>query len=64
MRAVHAGRVLPGVNDLRNDLVHGNAMFYLGKDKWTVAAHPLRITLHHAQVSAHSGSQTGLVNDQ
>jgi hypothetical protein len=41
-----AGGVLPGVEDLRNDFVHGDAVFDLGENKRAVAADAFGVALH------------------
>lgn len=39
--------MLPGMSDVRNNLINSHAVFYLGKDVRTIPAHDLGVALHY-----------------
>jgi hypothetical protein len=45
--------VLPGVNDLMNDLFRANAMFDLRENEGARAAHFFGISFHDGKIGAH-----------
>src|ERR1035438_1247745 len=51
--------VLPGVENMGNDFVEAQSMFYLRKYKRPAAAHFFRVALHHAQIGPDGLSQVG-----
>ena len=58
------GGVLPGVDEVGDDLGNGDAMFDLGKDKGAVSAYPFGVPFHDGQIGAHPGGQVGLVDHE
>ena len=57
-------RVLPGVNDVGDDLVKAHAMFDLRENKRPAAAYLLCVAFHHLQIRANTFGQAGLVDDE
>ena len=47
MSVESAQAVLPGMNDVVNDLIHPNTMFYLRKKKWAISTHGVGVTTHY-----------------
>ena len=64
MRVRHASRMLPGVDDLAQNLVHTHAVLHLRKDNRTVTPHLLRVARHNAKVRLHGRREIGLVDDE
>src|SRR6266581_7492114 len=64
MSMPHAGCMLPGVGDVADDLLHTDSVLHLREYKRAVAAHLLRVALHHFQIRTHSLREVGLVDDE
>jgi hypothetical protein len=60
----NTGRVLPGMDDVVDDLIHPYVVLHLGKNKRTFASHLLCIVLHDLEVGTHRRRQIGLVDDE
>ncbi len=57
-----AGSCGPGFQNVRRNVGHAAAVFDLCENKGPSVAHAQRVTLHHAQVSAHRGREVGFVD--
>ena len=56
--------VLPGVEDVGDDVIHARAMLDLGEDDRAGTTHGVSVAFHYAEIGAHGGGQIGLVDDQ
>lgn len=64
MRVIDSHRVLPGMDNVIDDLIDADAMFHLREDEWARAAHFLRVTRHDFKIRPHAGSQIGFVDHE
>src|SRR5882724_10728796 len=64
MRVRERTRMLPGMNDRADNVVHSDPVFDLGKNNGATTSHRVRVTLHYAEIGAHSLRQIGLVDDE
>ena len=53
VRVFHLRGVLPGVDDVIDDLIYAHAILHLGEHERPRAAHPLGVALHDLQVGTH-----------
>ncbi len=57
-------RMLPGVQQVVDDVIHAAAMFHLRENDWARTTHGLGIARHHIQIGANGHRQVGFVDDQ
>jgi hypothetical protein len=56
--------VLPGVNNVANDVIDAHAVFCLSENERAGASHFDGIAFHHVEVGADGGPEIGFVDDQ
>ena len=59
-----AGRMLPGVKDVADDVVDADAMFNLGEDEGAGAPHLAGVAGHDVEVGAYGWGEVGLIDDE
>jgi len=60
----HARRVLPGVFEMVDNLVHANSVLHLREGERAGAAHLFRVAFHHFEIGADGLRKVGLVDHE
>ena len=64
MDVINFKGVLPGVGDVVDDVFDADAVFGLGEEKWTVAAHFDGVAFHDVEVGADDRGEVGFIDDE
>ena len=64
MRMLDAAGVLPGVEQMLNDRLQTNSIFYLSENERPRAPHCQRVASHHSEIRSHRCREIGLVDDE